>query len=224
MERAVDLQARGYRLLGWLERSMASGAIQPHRTHEFATLDASARAFIEKSYPVLPEDVRPAKEDLRAFANLFATYLESTFDLDTQPGQRLYSPDAHCFCPHCSWMVQIPYFTPKKLTAADKLDARRMELRRLHAMAAEMGVSITEAQVDVIANEPSLRADRALVAYGKDLLDRLEGIAVGPASLALWRGFAWTPQGSPKKGFKLTATAILEAQDVLAQRIRAIGR
>lgn len=51
-----------------------------------------------------------------------------------------------------------------------------------------------------------------LVTYGYDLLDRMRGIANGPGVLALWRGFAWSLQGSPKKKFTLTADRIMSAQ------------
>jgi hypothetical protein len=42
-----------------------------------------------------------------------------------------------------------------------------------------------------------------------------------PSTLALWRGFAWTREGSPKKGFELSATSILEAEATIATRLRS---
>jgi hypothetical protein len=50
-------------------------------------------------------------------------------------------------------------------------------------------------------------------------LPEQEGRAVGAASLALWRTFAWTPEGSPKKGFVLNTDEIMIAQDVVAERL-----
>jgi hypothetical protein len=46
-------------------------------------------------------------------------------------------------------------------------------------------------------------------------------VAVGPASLALWRSFAWTPQGSSKKGFVLSADASMQAQRSFLRRLSA---
>jgi hypothetical protein len=63
-----------------------------------------------------------------------------------------------------------------------------------------------------------------LCAYAADLLDRLKGVAAGPASLALWRSFAWRPRGSPKKDFTLSTDGILAAQDSLAAGIDRITR
>ena len=44
-------------------------------------------------------------------------------------------------------------------------------------------------------------------------MHRLEGMSEGPATLALWRTFAWTKEGSPKKDFQLSADLIMEAVD-----------
>jgi hypothetical protein len=62
---------------------------------------------------------------------------------------------------------------------------------------------------------PALREPIGLVAYGDDLLRRLNGISHGVATLALWRRFAWTAQGSPRQGFQLTAAAIVDAERAL---------
>ena len=70
-----------------------------------------------------------------------------------------------------------------------------------------------------ILQDQNLREPVGLCAYTADLLERLKGRAFGAASLALWRSFAWTPQGSPKKGFVLSADEIMMAQDILAARV-----
>ncbi len=66
-----------------------------------------------------------------------------------------------------------------------------------------------------LENDQELRECVCLVTYGYDLLDRMKGVANGPSVLALWRGFAWTAQGSPKKNFMLTADKIMNAQSVI---------
>src|SRR5690606_5750613 len=154
---------------------------------------------------------RPAREHIAAFSNLFATYLDSSFDLFEQPRQRLYSPDAHCFCPLCSWMIAMPRLQTKKLTRQDKDRARKLTASALRQLALEIDTALEAERAEQLADEPALREPLAFVAYGHDLLRRIAGIAEGPATLALWRRFAWTPQGSPKPGFQLTANAILDA-------------
>jgi hypothetical protein len=75
----------------------------------------------------------------------------------------------------------------------------------------------------VFVAQPELRDASALVAYGYDLLRRIDNVAEGPVSLALWRRFAWTPQGSPKHGFELSAEAIVNAEDELKRCVRMLS-
>jgi hypothetical protein len=219
VERAVRLQACGYQLLKWLEKALKDGFIMPEAAGTYATSEDAAYAWLERHYLSLPDRARPERADLRAFSNFFSTYLDCTFDLDAHPGKRLYSPDAHCFCPICSWMVQQPHLRPKKVGAGDKKVAERMKRTFLHRLAEAHAISVTDEMLDHMLQDPSLRDSVGLCTYAADLLQRLEGRAVGAASLALWRTFAWTPQGSPKKDFVLSADEIMIAQDVLVEHL-----
>ena len=89
----------------------------------------------------------------------------------------------------------------------------------LRRLAEVRGISVTDEVLDNMLQDPNLRDSIGLCTYAADLLQRLQGRAVGPASLALWRSFAWTPQGSPKKDFILTTDQIMIAQEFLAERL-----
>lgn len=219
--RAVELQARGYQLLQWLEKALAEGFIAPEAAHTYARMEDAARAWIERHYLNLPDAARPEREDVPEFSRLFSTYLTSTFDLEEDPGMRLYSPDAHCFCPSCSWMVRVPHLRPKKVGADDKKVAERMKRGFLRKLALHASPPPRDAAVDEVLGDPTLREAVGLITYADDLLQRLRGVAVGPATLSLWRSFAWTPQGSPKKGFKLSTEAILLAQQTILARLQS---
>lgn len=217
IERAVGLQAHGYQLLKWLEKSLNGGLILPEVVHAYATMEDSVQAWIERHYTTLPSLARPARDDLCAFSKLFFTYLASTFDLEAKPGERLFSPGAHCFCPMCSWMVRVPHLKPKKVSTADKKVADKMRRAFIRDLAAEIGAPATEESLEHMLEDPRLREAIGLCTYAHDLLRRLDGVAVGHASLVLWRSFAWTPKGSPKKGFILSTDAIMEAQEYLVK-------
>lgn len=203
--------------------SALSDDFTPEAAGAYATSEDAAYGWLDKHYLNLPDKARPGRAHLRAFSNLFSTYLDSTFDLDAQPGERLYSPDAHCFCPICSWMVRKPHLRPKKIGAGDKKVAERMKRGFLLRLAASHGISVSDKMLDEMLQDPDLRESLGLCAYAGDLLQRLEGRAVGAASLALWRTFAWTAQGSPKKGFVLTADEIMAAQDLLTKRLSRLN-
>lgn len=219
IERAVALQETGYQLLRWLETAMDRGFIAPETAHRYASMEESARAWLNEHYLNLPPAARPPRGEIAAFSRFFSTYLTSTFDLEDNPGQRLYSPDAHCFCPCCSWMVKVARLRPKKVSSRDRKQAESMKRKLVAQLGCALSPPATDARVTEVVGDPALREPIALCTYAADLLRRMQGEAVGAASLALWRAFAWTPQGSPKKGFVLSAEGIMAAQRLLLEML-----
>jgi hypothetical protein len=222
VRRAVELQTRAYQLLKWLEGALTSGLIGPEAAHVYTSMIDATRAWVIRHLENLPPSARPAPDDVVAFSKFFATYLTNTFDLEANPGQRLYSPDAHCFCPCCSWMVRVPHLRPKRLQPADKKVAENLKRRFVRSLAQLQGVDLTDQALQWMLAQPELREPIGLCTYAEDLLERIDGVSVGAASLALWRSFAWTIKGSPKKGFVLTPEAIMMAQQTLVQHVSRI--
>ncbi|MGC4119405.1 MAG: hypothetical protein QM765_33530 [Myxococcales bacterium] len=124
----------------------------------------------------------------------------------------------------CSWLVDVPHLKAKKVTSKHKEQARTLRVDFLRALAAEQALMLPEGAADALADDPSLREGLSLAAWARALVRRLEGLSEGPATLALWRGFAWTAQGSPKKVFSLTARDVLAAEEAVSARIRAASR
>ena len=221
---AVDIQRRSYRLLRWLEKAFNDGFVSPDTAGRYGSDEEAAQAWIEKHFLNIPPDARPEdRRDLPMFATFFTSYLSNSFDLELNPGQQLYSPEAHCFCPICSWLVQRPHLRPKKLTAADKKRAARLKRQFVEHLALQINAPVTERLLDDLCGAPELREPIGLCTYAADLLQRLRGLNVGPASLALWRSFAWTPEGSPRRGFELRSADILRAQEELQRRLLQPG-
>jgi hypothetical protein len=210
VERALDLQNRSYHLLRWVADRIDHGTLEFKHAHEWATLPSAAHGWIEASYSTLPSHVQPERGDLRAFANLFASYLETSFEMVEAPGKQKYSRDAHCFCPMCSWLIDAPRLRTKKLTKADKARARKLEVSAIARVA--LAHDMPSIDAEALMEREGIAEAAALVAYALDLESRMNDSGVGPAGLALWRAFAWTRQGSPKKDFVLTPALILDAE------------
>lgn len=224
IRRAVSMQEHSYRLLKWMAKAVEEGFIQFETAHNYTTLPEAAQAWILRHYLNIPPEARVAHDDLPDFCTFFSTYLENSFDLVPNPGKRLYSPGGHCFCPMCSWLVSAPHLQVKKVAATDKKRARKMKIAAVRDVAAEHAVTVTDEQVEAMVDDPRLREAVSLVTYGRDLLRRMKGIVSGPAVLVLWRGFAWTEEGSPKKGHQLKAEAIFAGEKQLAEVLRAYGQ
>jgi len=224
MQRWVDMQHRSYRLLRWMAKAVSEKFVSFETAHLYSTLPEAAEGWIAGHYLNIPDNARPPREQLTAFCAFFSTYLVNSFDLVSHPGKQLYSPDAHCFCPICSWLVEAPNLKTKKVQPVDKRRAQTMRVNTLLNLAAEHRLDVVESKITEFLNDRQALEDASLVAYGYDLIQRAKGIAKGPAILALWRGFAWNESGSPKQHFRLKAEWIVEAEERQLAWLEALGQ
>jgi hypothetical protein len=221
LRRAVDLQRRSHALLHWLAEAIDRGFIDYDAAQSYATTPATTLAWLERHRLDVPAAARPEPADLVDFCRLFTTYLATSFELLRAPGRRLHSPDAHCFCPMCSWFEDAPRLRAKKLRPADKRRADRLELSTARALS---GDDVSEADLAALRADPALAEALAKAAWARELLHRLEGVSEGPATLALYRRFAWHRAGSPKAGFTVDADDLLAAVELLRQGLSARRR
>ena len=219
LDLSVEMQAKSYSLLKWVGKSVSSGLLSFQTAHQYSTLPLAAADWIDKHYLNIPEAARVDKKDIPVFANFFSTYLENSFDLIANPGKIKFSPDAHCFCPMCSWMIDAPNLKTKSLSTADKKRALRMQIHSVLQLGIDTGAKLDESRAEAIVSDNGEAT--ALLAYGHDLIQRLDAIANGPAVLALWRRFAWKSSGSPKPNFRLSTKMILNAESELRALVAA---
>ncbi|MEM7231914.1 MAG: hypothetical protein AAF517_07060 [Planctomycetota bacterium] len=224
ISRAVDIQRKSYRLLRWMQEAFDRGFIAPEDAGSYASNDEAVLAWIDKHYENFPSDARPGDRDhIEAFSRFFATYLVSTFDLDANPKERLDSFEAHCFCPICSWLVRRPYLETKKVRSSDKKVAARLKRTFLVRLSEQMKTPISGEAADKLVVDGANRESIGMCTYVSDVLQRMQGFTVGAASLVLWRSFAWTETGAPKKKFELRAKDVVIAQDALVECVRNIA-
>jgi hypothetical protein len=195
----------------WLADQIDRGLMPFDQMHHTMSVEEAATVWILHHHALLPRDLRPPPEDAAAFANLFASYLVTSFDLLATPPTRSVT---RCGCPciFCTTLVSLSHLQPKKVTPIDKTRATRLEAQFVEARTATLGRAPSRDAIARIVADDALREARAMTAYAAALLRRLEGSTDGPEVLALWRRFAWTRSGSPKKDFVLTADAVLQAE------------
>ena len=221
LDRLLDLQHRSYMLLKWVADAVPKGFITFQNAHDYSTLPESAVVWIHEHFLNIPPEARPAKADIEVFSNFFTTYLVNSFDLVDQPGKKLYSPGAHCFCPLCSWLVDAPSLKTKKVRSGQKNRAEKLRQNALIRLASQLNEDLTLHAIEKLLATAGTLEDASLVAYGLDLSQREQGIAESPAILALWRSFAWNREGSPKKNFELGSSLILNAEERLSQLLQS---
>jgi hypothetical protein len=229
LRHALDLSERAYELLMYLVDAAAEGFVDVDSEHRVEGFAAGAEAWIREHWARLPHRMRPARHDIGAFAAYFATYLESSFALAEQSEQRLYEANG-CSCAFCSWLVDAAEIETRQPTTADKRRARELTREVVAETLRELGGrhydkveglddAVRDALIDRVAADSQLREERALVAYAHQLLRRTRGQVVGPATLVLWRIFAWTHDGRPRDEVVLSAERFFEAEDLLRARL-----
>ncbi|MGO4774896.1 hypothetical protein [Lysobacter sp. TAB13] len=224
IEFAVDLQARSYALLKWTADAIQRGFIGFDAAHAYARDPQSAATWIQRHYADLPREGRPPLEHLDTFCRLFVSQLDDTQRLVREPGQRLYSQDGHCFCEMCSGYINNPSLRARTLNPGDLRRADRTMRHCLDELALDCDRLLEQHQVDTLMRDAAFRETLALYAYIEILLQRLRGGgAPTGVPLALWRRFAWTAQGAPKRKYRLNTEAVLVAQHLLRQRLAESG-
>lgn len=221
LERAVRLQREAYALLVWFQNHLDRALFPTHEAHTVMDNSAIAQQWIEANHSSLPPDVAPAIADIPALAALFASYLTTSFDLVLDPSYRVQTTTG-CFCDVCTHLARCSHLQPKRLDAGDKAHAERFKIAALNELAAEHGMVVNQTQLRNLLKDPSMRERAALVAYAHQLLLRLAGDPGDPAILVLWREFAWTRSGAPKKGFTLAAQDVVNARDQLVRALREL--
>src|ERR671932_423381 len=141
LEEAVDLQQRSYELLLWVSRAIDRGFIAADKAHEYSSGRASAYDWLERHYFSLPASCRPAAqsgEELERYANVFASYLLTSFEIERTPRYRLESSHG-CYCDFCSRLVAAPRLRTKHVSAADKRRAQELKNAYVATLAREHG-------------------------------------------------------------------------------------
>ena len=216
----IELQQKAYRLLKWVEKAMNSQIVSPVSAHDkMSDLDA-AQDWVAKHSLNFPPDARPNiddKNELKAFSNLFMAFLQTSFDIEATLKEK-YISYCGCHCSMCSYLGYASYLKPKKVKPADKRRARKLKLYSLQQLFLDLG-SEDENSIDKLMESDDSFEDIAIVAYTDQLKQRSEGIYSGPAALQLWRDFAWTKKGSPKRGFKYSFEMFKIAESRLKDKI-----
>lgn len=220
LERAVRLQRKAYRLLRWFQETLKESPMLPsYQAHAAMDELYAAKDWIKSALPSLPEAARPAPDEVDDMAAIFASYLTTSFDVLDDPGTRLVS-DCGCFCDICAHLVRAPSLRPKKLTSGDKVQAKWMKMAALTTLGAQNNRALSDDEQKKLLEDPAVSELAALVAYGELLVGRMKGDPGDPVILALWREFAWTRAGSPKRDFELDAASILNAERALLDQLR----
>jgi hypothetical protein len=220
---AIEIHARSYKLLRWINRAIQEGLIPLGRTTTHSDTPEAAVEWISTNYALLPSDLQPNREHLREFASFFWTYLISSFDVVANPGTRLEPGECGCLCPLCARIRNAPHLQPKKLRSSDKQRARELMAERIAQLASEHGIPLAREKCQMIAADPETSRAAGYSAYGYWLIQRLAGDTDGPSILALWRVIAWKKAGSPIPEFRLRYEDFESSEELLRRVLQDVA-
>jgi hypothetical protein len=219
---AIELHRKAYGLLRWISDAVAKGELTFSRAHEYATASESFRDWLVTYTRQVPGRWRPrmsVEREVDMFANLFASYLLTSFELVAEPGLRLATADRCCTCAMCQHLVAAPHLRLRRISVRERTRARALKLEHLGRLAAERQQPLTDELARVILDGEKTAEATAIATYGYALVARCNGSPGEPALLALWREFAWTQAGSPRKGFEFETALCLDAEALLTEAI-----
>jgi hypothetical protein len=219
---AVELQRKSYGLLRWITDAVGKGELTFSTAHDYATASESFREWLTTYTRQVPGKWRPRMSEPREvtfFANLFTSYLLTSFELVEAPGLRKTS-EYGCSCELCSRLV-ASHLRVRTIGKAEKSRARELKLDCLKRLAGECARPLTDSLALTLIDGESTAEACSLATYGESLVARALGATGEPALLALWREFAWMSSGSPRRDFELTPELILESEALLVEELKS---
>ena len=213
---AVELHRKAYGLLQWISDAVAKGELTFSRAHEYATASESFRDWLVTYTRQVPGRWRPrmsVEREVDMFANLFASYLLTSFELVEEPGLRLATSDHCCTCVMCQRLVAAPHLRLRRISTHERKRARALKLEHLGRLAAERQQPLTDALARVILDGEKTAEATAIATYAYALVARCKGSPGEPALLALWREFAWTQAGFAAEGLSVRGSIVPRGRD-----------
>lgn len=218
LDRMIELHEKSYHLLTWINQSLKTNSLSFHHIHHAMSVSEAAEEWIRRHLNNIPLDTRPKEVDIPPFARLFASYLTTSFELREKPGKRLYTPGCHC--PMCGYLAAADHLRTKKITPKAKQEARHLKRVYLQTLATASELPLLEKELDMLLDNPHIVEELSLATYINELIRRSQFASQGEGILVLWREIAWEGT-APKKHFRLSTTAILNAEDTILQHMQA---
>ena len=206
----IDLQARSYKLLLWLEGAYVNRKLNFTNFHRSVQGSSAISAWLSEFYNDLPHETKPPdRKSISEFAGILDTYISSSFEVDRDEEW------SGCQCSLCVFSLAKIRIKRVKLTREHRFKAKKLNKRALKKLVNIHYPPARDRYLEKLVKLARLKEDIAILAWADRLDNRAEGIGEGPAIVALWRAFAMDETGRTKQGFEMTSEFIFSAQNRL---------
>ena len=188
LARVLEEHDRAYQALRWLSHiSFARPYMLSDYTAAQLQKPDSCVAWIRENLWEFPARVRPATEHVGIFANLFASFFQTSFRMErrSDSGKPYFRIERNR-----DEAAGRDRFSsrrvPRNLRRKRKDESLHLKFRALTQLADEEVVGFWDAAREIV-NDPSVRQDVVLWTWACELLHRAHGEPHGPAVHLLWQ-------------------------------------
>lgn len=226
VEKILQLQAKSYKLLLWVARTLKHGGLDFTKIHGAMSSSAVAEEWINRHFASIPPEARPEIDIVSEFSHLFASYLMTSFELVEQPGV-VWRSDHNCYCTMCRYLVAANHLKTRSIKKKHIKSAFSLKKLYLQTLADEAEIPLLVPEIEGLLSYPNLAEDIATATYVRELMRRAEFASQGEGVLVLWREIAWEGMGpvwrrKPKKNFELSTDKVLLAEKIILEAMENI--
>lgn len=220
IDRILQLHRSAYELLRWINQRAAGDPLllSDHNLKRWSS-GSSCELWMRENCGTFPKCLRPAEEDFQAFANLFSSFLHTSFrpvESSTVPALDDWGEPAWIKRDRRKLMAGSP--KGKKSSKAKSRTAQSMRelcLIALEKLAREENVIPVRQDLERISSETSLRCALILWTYFQELNRRATWTSQGDAVLELWKAMEKTERED------MNSSRILKARSALIEALNA---
>lgn len=223
-DKTLRLHEKSYRLFTWLNSQMKYNRRNMGNQGNAVSVPDAAIAWIKANANSLPAETKVEASELEEFSKQFTSYLATSFEVV----DKSVMPNCNgCFC--CGTMqASGQHLKVRSLGKHAKETALNMKAITLQNLARKLGKELSLADAkDFVAKNEDIGEQITLVAYTEQLSRRSTHASQGEGVLALWRELAEplrlqsrAPRKKKEK-YQLNTKKILEAQNKVAERLKA---
>ena len=219
IERILRLQNSAYELLLWVnKRAENEQEILSDHNLEKWRFGETCEGWIRAVYGMIPTTLRPAEEDIPAFARLFSSFFQTSFRLVESAPTRVYDDWGEESWGSSGKRKLMPGAPSGKKSAKGKAkvgeSARELRLIALEELAIKNDLLLGRPDLEVLESDSKLHDALTLWTYIHELNRRANFASQGEAVRSLWQ------EMDKKEREKIDADKVMKAHDKLLAALK----
>lgn len=217
LERLIRLHEKSYGLFTWLNGSLREGRRSLASVAGALAFSEAAGEWLQRNLQNLPEEHRPAPDELDEFSHLLVSYLSTSFEVVERSAVRACPG---CWC--CVYWIESKHLRARNPDRKARATAGELKVLYLRRLSEEAGLPFLDPELEkFVDRNRDLARELSLATYASELARRTRFASQGEGVLALWREIAWDAEGHPNRKFRLKPAEILKAEAALKARLEA---